>query len=246
MSDIIKVENITKVYKTIDATIYALQDVSFGIEEGEILAIMGSSGSGKSTLLHVLGTIDKPDSGKIYINHCYEKNYWVEPRATQIRGEYIGFIYQNFNLLNDFTVEENIALPLILEGERNIQDDVSNLMDLVGLKSRRHHRPGELSGGQQQRVAIARALVKKPKILLADEPTGNLDYKTTLEIMDFLVKANKEKKQTMVVVTHDPVVAAYAHRILFLKEGKVAEIHSLSGKENKLDFIMTTFKRLID
>lgn len=246
MSNIIRVENITKTYKTIDTTIYALQDVSFGIEEGEILAIMGSSGSGKSTLLHILGTIDKPDSGKIYVNNCNEKNYWMEPRATEIRGEYIGFIYQNFNLLNDFTVEENIALPLILDGDKNIKDDIDKLMDLVGLKSRKNHRPSELSGGQQQRVAIARALVKRPKLLLADEPTGNLDYKTTLEIMDFLSKANREEKQTIVIVTHDPIVAAYAHRVLFFKDGKMMETHSLKEKENKLDFIMSTFKRVIN
>lgn len=240
MSDILRVENITKTYKTIDSTIYALRDISFEIEEGEILAIMGSSGSGKSTLLHILGAIDKPDSGKIYINHCYEKNYCTEPKATEIRSEYIGFIYQNFNLLKDFSVEENIALPLILDGvkEADIGKRVQKMVDLVGLSGRENHRPGELSGGQQQRVAIARALVKSPKILLADEPTGNLDYKTSIEIMDFLAKANKDTGKTMVIVTHDPKIAAYADRVLFFKDGEIKGEYSLGEIEDKLDFIV--------
>lgn len=248
MANILKVENITKTYKTVDSTIYALRDVSFEIETGEILAIMGSSGSGKSTLLHILGAIDKPDSGRIYINHCYEKNYCIEPRATEIRGDYIGFVYQNFNLLNDFSVEENIALPLILEGvkEKDIKKRVDEVIELVGLKGRESHRPSELSGGQQQRVAIARALVKNPRILLADEPTGNLDYKTSVEIMDFLAKANKETGKTMVIVTHDPKIAAYAHRVLFFKDGEMKGEYALGETEDKLDFIMDKFKNLIN
>lgn len=247
MAEILKVENITKTYKTIDSTIYALRDISFGIEKGEILAIMGSSGSGKSTLLHILGAIDKPDTGKMFINYCYEKDYCIEPKATEIRGEYIGFVYQNFNLLSDFSVEENIALPLILEGvkEKEIKRRVEEVIELVGLKGRENHRPSELSGGQQQRVAIARALVKNPQILLADEPTGNLDYKTSVEIMDFLAKANKEKGKTMIIVTHDPKIAAYAHRVLFFKDGEIKGEYALREVEDKLEFIMDKFKSLI-
>ncbi|MBQ7926607.1 MAG: ABC transporter ATP-binding protein [Lachnospiraceae bacterium] len=244
MTDILRVENITKTYKTLDSTIFALRDISFGIEEGEILAIMGSSGSGKSTLLHILGAIDKPDEGKIYLNHCYEKNYCTEPKATEIRSDYIGFIYQNFNLLSDFSVEENIALPLILDGakEKDIKKKVQKVIDLVGLKGRENHRPGELSGGQQQRVAIARALVKSPRILLADEPTGNLDYKTSIEIMDFLAKANRETGKTMVIVTHDPKIAAYANRVLFFKDGEIKGEYALGEQEDKLDFIVDKWR----
>lgn len=244
MTDILRVENITKTYKTLDSTIFALRDISFGIEEGEILAIMGSSGSGKSTLLHILGAIDKPDEGKIYLNHCYEKNYCTEPKATEIRSDYIGFIYQNFNLLSDFSVEENIALPLILDGakEKDIKKKVQKVIDLVGLKGRENHRPGELSGGQQQRVAIARALVKSPRILLADEPTGNLDYKTSIEIMDFLAKANRETGKTMVIVTHDPKIAAYANRVLFFKDGEIKGEYALGEQEDKLDFVVDKWR----
>lgn len=248
MADILKVENITKTYKTVDKTIYALRDVSFEIKRGEILAIMGSSGSGKSTLLHILGAIDKPDSGRIYLEHRYEKNYCVEPKATEIRNGYIGFIYQNFNLLNDFTVEENIALPLMLENakEKYVKEQVDKKIKLVGLEGRESHRPSELSGGQQQRVAIARALIKEPQILLADEPTGNLDYKTSIEIMDFLNKANKETGQTTVIVTHDPKVAAYADRVLFFQDGELKGECVQEDEKDKLDFIMDTFRNLMN
>lgn len=250
MVDILKVENLTKTYKSLDKVIYALQDISFHVDRGEMVAIMGSSGSGKSTLLHILGAIDKPDSGKIYLNHIYEKDYCVEPHATKIRSEYIGFIYQNFNLLNDFSVEENIALPLILANwnDKARKEAVKSKIELVGLTGREYHRPSELSGGQQQRVAIARAIVTNPKILLADEPTGNLDYNTTIEIMDLITKMNKEQDQTTIIVTHDPVVAAYADRVIFFKDGEIQGEYEKADKadnESNLDNILYKFRSLM-
>lgn len=247
MTDILKVEKLTKTYKSLDKVIYALRDVSFHVNRGEIVAIMGSSGSGKSTLLHILGAIDKPDSGKIYLNHIYEKDYCVEPHATKIRSDYIGFIYQNFNLLNDFSVEENISLPLILSNcnEKARRDAVKKKIDLVGLTGRELHRPNELSGGQQQRVAIARAIVTNPKILLADEPTGNLDYNTTIEIMELILKMNQEQEQTTIIVTHDPVVAAYADRVIFFKDGEIQGEYIKNDKESNLDNILQKFRSLM-
>lgn len=247
MSEILAVKNITKTYEMLDKTIYALKDVSLSVQKGEMLAIMGSSGSGKTTLLHILGALDKPDSGKIYLNQCYEKDYCNEPKATEIRRDYIGFIYQDFNLLNDFTVEENIAMPLILANGRNIQQRVEREMELVGLKGRENHRPEELSGGQQQRVAIARALISNPRILLADEPTGNLDYNTSIEIMEFLKKNKEEKGQTTVIVTHDAKVATFADRILFFKDGVIRDEYAGKEEEEKrLDIILTKFRGLIN
>jgi putative ABC transport system ATP-binding protein len=231
----------------VDKTIYALNNVSLEVKRGEMLAIMGSSGSGKSTLLHILGAIDSPDAGKIYLNHILEKNYCKEPRSTEIRSEYIGFIYQNFNLLNDFTVEENIALPLILANEKgkNIREQVAEKIKMMGLVGREHHRPGELSGGQQQRVAIARALITNPKILLADEPTGNLDYNTSVEIIELLKENNQKTGQTTVIVTHDPMVAGYADRILFVNDGSIREEYISDGEKNCLDVILEKFKSMI-
>lgn len=223
MADVLKVENISKRYKNGDGVIEALKQVSFELERGEILAIMGSSGSGKSTLLHILGALDNPDDGKIYLNHVHEKNYCNEPYATDIRSKYIGFVFQQFNLLNDLTVEENVSLPLILDGykETEIRMRVSEKLALVGLTGRENHRPCELSGGEQQRVAIARAIITSPKILLADEPTGNLDYNTALDIMKLFQKMNNELGQSTIIVTHDPMVASYANRVIFFHDGMI-------------------------
>lgn len=247
MSGILKLENIEKTYKCLDKVIYALRNVSLEIGRGEMVAIMGSSGSGKSTLLHILGAIDKPDSGKIYLNHVHEKNYCREPNATKIRRDYIGFIYQNYNLLEDFTVEENISLPLILSNcsDKARRKSINEKMDLVGLKGRECHRPNELSGGQQQRVAIARALVTNPKILLADEPTGNLDYNTTIDIMELICKLSKETDQTTIIVTHDPVVATYADRVIFFNDGEIKGEYVNCHNENDLDKILEQFRDLM-
>lgn len=248
MAEILKLENIEKTYKCVDKVIYALRNVSLEIERGEMIAIMGSSGSGKSTLLHILGAIDKPDSGKIYLNHVLEENYCREPSATKIRRDYIGFIYQDYNLLEDFTVEENISLPLILANYRDkVRKNIINeKIDLVGLKGRESHRPNELSGGQQQRVAIARALVTNPKILLADEPTGNLDYNTTIDIMELICKLSKETSQTTIIVTHDPVVATYADRVIFFNDGEIKGEYVNCYNEKDLDNILEQFRNLMN
>jgi len=244
MEDILRVENISKTYKNGEGIIEALKNVSLSLKKGELLAIMGSSGSGKSTLLHILGALDAPDKGKIYINHIYEKNYSKEPHATNIRSENIGFVFQQFNLIQDLTVEENITLPLVLSGERDevLGKKLEEVLSLVGLSNRRYHRPFELSGGQKQRVAIARAIITEPKILFADEPTGNLDYNTTVEIMNLLKKMNKERKQSIILVTHDPEVAAYADRVLFFHNGLLVEEYD--GEPN-VDNIIRIFQNLI-
>ncbi|WP_310603742.1 ABC transporter ATP-binding protein [Anaerosporobacter sp.] len=248
MADILKLENINKTYQCSDKVVNALQDVSLEIERGEMVAIMGSSGSGKSTLLHIMGAIDKPDSGKIYLNHVYEKDYSIEPKATKNRRDYMGFIYQNYNLLEDFTVEENISLPLILSNHTNktIKKLCKEKIELVGLNGRETHRPSELSGGQQQRVAIARALITNPKILLADEPTGNLDYKTTTDIMELICKLSKELNQTTVIVTHDPNVATYVDRVVFFSDGKITGEHRNRHDESDLDNILDRFRNVIN
>jgi putative ABC transport system ATP-binding protein len=248
MAGILKLENINKTYKCLDKVIYALKNVTLEVGRGEIIAIMGSSGSGKSTLLHILGAIDKPDSGKIYLNNVFEKNYCQEPDATKIRRDYIGFIYQDYNLLDDFTVEENISLPLILANYRDKarKKIINEKIDLVGLKGRECHRPNELSGGQQQRVAIARALVTNPKILLADEPTGNLDYNTTIDIMELIYKLSKEKSQTTIIVTHDALVSTYADRVIFFNDGEIKGEHVNCHNGKDLDKILEQFRSLMN
>jgi putative ABC transport system ATP-binding protein len=247
MENILSVENISKVYKNGEERVAALKDVSFQLKKGEMLAIMGSSGSGKSTILHILGALDKPDRGSIYLNNKYEKQFSMEPYATKIRSQYIGFVFQQYNLLNDLTVKENIALPLILSNhsESEINEFVNEKIALTGLKGRENHRPFELSGGQQQRVAIARAIITKPKILLADEPTGNLDYNTAMEIMELLKKMNQELGQSTIIVTHDPMVASYADRVIFFHDGRLRDEHINKSKEEDVDEILYIFRNLI-
>jgi putative ABC transport system ATP-binding protein len=244
MADILRMEHVSKSYQNGEGIIEALKDVSLSLKKEELLAIMGSSGSGKSTLLHILGALDTPEKGTIYLNHLYEKNYSKEPYATKIRSENIGFVFQQFNLIQDLTVEENITLPLVLKGESDdlIHRKLDEVLLLVGLSNRRYHRPFELSGGQKQRVAIARAIITEPKILLADEPTGNLDYNTTIEIMNLLKKMNKERKQSIIVVTHDPEVAAYADRVLFFHNGLLVEEYN---GEPSVDNIIRIFRSLL-
>lgn len=244
---VLKVENISKKYENGNEAIEALKKINMELAEGEMLAVMGSSGSGKSTLLHILGALDKPDEGKIYLCGVYEKKYSEEPNATRIRSDYIGFVFQKFNLLSDFTVEENIALPLVLGGYKAeyIKEAVAEKIQLVGLEGREHHRPCELSGGQQQRVAIARAIVTKPRILLADEPTGNLDYNTAKGIMELLCKMNQELKQSTIIVTHDPMVAAYTDRILFFHDGLLKDEYKTKKDPKDISIILDIFRGLI-
>lgn len=243
---ILKISDISKTYHIGNNKIRALNNVSFEVNSGEVVAIMGSSGSGKSTLLNVIGAMDKPDSGNIYLDGKWQQDIFNEPEATEYRSNNIGFIFQAYNLLSDLNVEENIALPLVLKNEKqsDIDSKVYEYMVMTGIERYRHHMPAEISGGQQQRVAIARALIGNPRILLADEPTGNLDLEKTEEILNIMLNLRKKLNQTIILVTHDVKVASYADRILFFSDGKVVEQHKNSSKEGNLDEIIDIFKCL--
>jgi len=247
--EVLRIEKISKSYGIKKNKILALKDVSFSLNKGELLAIMGSSGSGKSTLLNILGALDSPDSGKVYINGKLQKDYHIEPIATEYRSENIGFIFQSFNLLRDLNVEENIALPLILKGidSKEIQKKVDKELELVGLARWKKHRPSELSGGQQQRVAIARAKITEPNLLLADEPTGNLDYNTSLEVLNIFKTMREKLNQSIIIVTHDPMVASYADRVLFFNDGQiVSEYVNRESNKGNIDIILDKFKGVIN
>jgi len=238
MSNIIEMKNIHKFYKNGDESLEALKGVSFALEQGEILAIMGSSGSGKSTLLHIIGAMDVADEGEIYLNGTKEEKYGVEPDATRIRYENIGFVFQ------DFTVEENVSLPLILTGEKTkeIRRRTKDILEMVGIGEKGRNPVTNLSGGQRQRVAIARALINNPKILLADEPTGNLDCDTAYEIMQIFLELKEKNEQSTILVTHDPTIASYADRVLFLQDGRFyGEYEKKSGTGN-VDEILVKFR----
>src|SRR5712692_4362866 len=220
----IRVQNLSKTYGLGEATVHALRGVSLDIEDGEFLSIMGASGSGKSTLLHLLGGLDGPTSGEIYIG---EKpiSRMSDDEITIFRRRRIGFVFQFFNLLPTYSAEENVALPLLLDRRRarDVRERVQAALDLVGLGHRRRHRPDELSGGEMQRVAIARALVIDPALILADEPTGNLDTRTGEQILALIRDANRARGCTVVLVTHDARAAAYGDRIVTLKDGMVVD-----------------------
>ncbi|MGM9712893.1 MAG: ABC transporter ATP-binding protein [Prevotella sp.] len=219
----IKVENLSKSFRTEEVETIALNGVSFEVNDGEFMAIMGPSGCGKSTLLNVLGLLDNPDSGMYYLDN-EEVGHLREKDRTRYRKGRIGFVFQSFNLIDELTVEENIELPLkylnVPKAER--KERVLDILRKVNLSHRARHYPMQLSGGQQQRVAIARAVVGKPKLILADEPTGNLDSKNGLEVMELLSELNAEGT-TIVMVTHSQHDAAYAHRIINLFDGEVVE-----------------------
>ena len=192
--NIIETKNIEKTYKTGDEVVEALKDVNLTLTEGEILAIMGSSGSGKSTLLHILGGLERPDDGEVYLNESTEPVIFKEPQITEYREKNIGFIFQRFNLIGDLTVRDNIEIPLHIKKEKfeTVNEKVEKMARMLGISSKLDNKPGKLSGGQQQRVAIARALIGNPRILLADEPTGALDVVTTAEILHILTDLNRE------------------------------------------------------
>ncbi len=211
---------VTRRYGSGENAVDALRGVSLSIVEGELVAIMGPSGSGKSTLMHLLAGLDTPTGGEIWIDST-QIGALNDAALTQLRRRHVGFIFQFFNLLPMLTAEENILLSLDLAGERADRDWLEKLIARVGLGERRRHRPSELSGGQQQRVAIARALVSRPTVVFADEPTGNLDSKTSAEILELLRQSVDEYGQTTVMVTHDPTAAAIADRILFLADGRI-------------------------
>ncbi len=218
---------LAKEYRMGQRSVTALAGVDFTVERGEFVAIMGPSGSGKSTLLHLIGGLDKPSAGDVTLAG-QELAGLDDTAVTLLRRRNIGFVFQFYNLLPTLTAEENICLPLLIDGKdlRPYQERLSQLLHLVGLEDRRHHRPEQLSGGEQQRVALVRALITEPAILLADEPTGNLDSKTGLVIMELLRRLCDALTQTIVLVTHDPRTASYANRVVFLRDGRIAhELH---------------------
>jgi putative ABC transport system ATP-binding protein len=219
---ILESRNLHKQYQMGEVTVDALRGVDFVIRQGEFVAIMGPSGSGKSTLLHLLGGLDTPTEGTLILGGR-QLAHMNDDETTIVRRRQVGFIFQFFNLLPTLTAAENVALPLLIDGKRieDYAERIDELLTLVGLADRKHHKPGQLSGGQQQRVAIARALVTEPDIVLADEPTGNLDTASGQEILRLLRRACDEKGQTIVMVTHDPEAAKYADRVVNLRDGLV-------------------------
>ncbi len=218
--EILRVENVCKTYDTGDTTVNALTDISFSVQKGEFVAIIGASGSGKSTLLHILGGIDRPTSGEVFVDgqSVYER---TEDQLAVFRRRQVGLIYQFYNLIPVLNVEENITLPVRLDGRKINKKRLARLLQTLGLTKRRKHLPSQLSGGQQQRVAIGRALMNAPAILLADEPTGNLDTQNTQEIMQLLKASNKTYKQTIILITHDREIALQADRILEIQDGEL-------------------------
>ncbi|MDP0488056.1 MAG: ABC transporter ATP-binding protein [Fusobacterium sp. JB021] len=218
---IIKVKNLNKYYKNGDNSLHALKDISFNIEKGEFVAIMGSSGSGKSTMMNILGCLDKEFQGK-YILDNIDVSSVKEDKLCKVRNSKIGFVFQAFNLLPKLSALENVELPLVYSGihKTKREEKAKKVLEKVGLKERMYHKPNELSGGQRQRVAIARALVNDPAIILADEPTGNLDSVSENEIMNFFKELNEQGK-TIVIVSHEPEVAKFCKRILLFKDGEI-------------------------
>lgn len=247
-NDVLQLVDIFKSYQNGENTVHALKGVNLKLRKGEMLAVMGSSGSGKSTLLNVIGALDYPTKGSVFINGKEVKEYHKEPYATAYRSNNIGFIFQAYNLLKDLTVEENISLPLILKGieKKELQTKSAHMIELVGLSKWKNHRPVELSGGQQQRVAIARALITSPPILLADEPTGNLDYNTTIEILDIIREMKQKLNQSIIMVTHDPKVATYADRVIFLHDGNIIDEYKADENKGDINKILEKFKKLLE
>lgn len=222
--EILRTEQVRKVYGKEENQVVAVDNVSFSVEKGEFVAIVGSSGSGKSTLMHMLGGVDRPTGGKVFIEgeDIYQLN---DDKLAIFRRRQVGLIYQFFNLVPVLNVEENMTLPVELDGKKPDIEFLNELTETLGLQKRLNHLPNELSGGQQQRVAIGRALMNRPAILLADEPTGNLDSKASAEIMELLKVFNRKYKQTLIMITHDLELAKQADRVLNMEDGRLQEIH---------------------
>ena len=218
--EILRVENLCKTYGKGKNEVKALDNVSFSVKKGEFIAIIGPSGSGKSTLLHILGGVDKPTSGKVFMNDhdVYVQN---DEQLAIFRRRQVGLIYQFYNLIPVLNVVENMTLPLKLDGQKVNEERVNELLELLGLAERRKHLPSQLSGGQQQRVSIGRALINAPALVLADEPTGNLDSKSSQEIIGLLKHSNKKYGQTLIVITHDENIALQADRIIRIEDGQI-------------------------
>lgn len=220
MSDLIITKKLNKTYGKGDSAVVAVNNIDLTIRKGEFTAIVGTSGSGKSTLMHLLGGVDDPTSGKVLIEgeDIFELN---DEKRSIFRRRNIGFIFQEYNLIPILTVEENIVMPLLLDGNKVNKEEVDELLERLGLTERRNHLPSQLSGGQQQRVAIARAIINRPSIILADEPTGNLDKRNSEEVINMMFEAVRERKETLVIVTHEMDIAAMADRIIHLEDGKI-------------------------
>lgn len=218
--EILRVENLCKVYGQGENTVRALDGVSFSVEKGEFLAIIGPSGSGKSTLLHILGGVDTPTSGKVMMNgqDVYRQS---DDNLAIFRRRHVGLIYQFYNLIPVLNVRENITLPLLMDGRKVNENKLDEMLKVLKLKGREKHLPNQLSGGQQQRVSIGRALINEPSVILADEPTGNLDSKNSSEIVELLKYYNREYNQTLIVITHDEDIALQADRIISIEDGKI-------------------------
>lgn len=219
---LLEVKNLTKVYGEKSTLVKALDDVSFNVNEGEFVAIVGSSGSGKSTLLHILGAVDRPTSGSVFVGDVNVFKQKDEDLAV-FRRRKVGLIYQFYNLIPILNVRENMTLPILLDGKKPDEKYLNELILLLGLPKRINHLPNELSGGQQQRVSIGRALMSKPDIIMADEPTGNLDSKASMEIMNLLKLSNEKYNQTIIMITHDMELAKNAGRIITLEDGKIVK-----------------------
>ena len=220
--EILKVENLTKTYGSGENLVHAVDDVSFSVEKGEFVAIVGASGSGKSTLLHLIGGVDRPTSGKIFVdgNDISKMN---DDKLAVFRRRQVGIVYQTYNLIPILTVEENITLPCDLDGRGVDRERLEMILDSFGLRARRKHLPNQLSGGQQQRTSIARALINNPSLVLADEPTGNLDSKSSEEVMSMLKMCNQNYGQTVIMITHNLDIAKQADRIITISDGKIVE-----------------------
>lgn len=245
---VLEAKDLRKKYQMGEVAVEALSGLDFQVAKGEFVAIMGPSGSGKSTLLHLLGGLDVPTQGEVTLAG-QRLSILGDKQATLVRRHNIGFVFQFFNLLPTLTAEENIALPLVIDGKniRQYQARIDSLLTLVGLTERRHHKPDQLSGGEQQRVALARALVTEPAIVLADEPTGNLDSKTGTVIMKLLQRSCIELEQALIAVTHDARAATYANRVVFLRDGKIVnEIQFGEQQEmaDRLNMVVRAFEAL--
>ncbi len=226
--DILKIENLTKIYGKGDNQVCALDNVSFTVEKGEFAAIIGPSGSGKSTLLHILGGVDRPSSGNVWLDgrDVYSQN---DEQLAIFRRRQVGLIYQFYNLIPVFNVVENITLPVLMDGKKVDDDRLGELLSILKLEERKKHLPNQLSGGQQQRVSIGRALMNSPSVVLADEPTGNLDSKNSQEIVELLKYSNQKYNQTLIIITHDENIALQADRIIALEDGKIVRDERIRG-----------------